>query len=869
MARSKAQSADGTLFDITEYLATAVCVPKLREAVREWRGGGYAGVTDTTRLLLRHWFQTEHRLPGGRMFAYHGAQREALETLVYVWEVAGVRTRLELLEQFAIKELLQGHQLPRDDGLSRLALKMATGSGKTKVMSLAVAWHYFNAVRERDSRVAAAYAKSFLMIAPNVIVLERLAQDFAGGRIFLADPVIPPGLKAFWDLEVVARGAAGGAASSAEGALYLTNVQQLYPETEVRADNPLDALLGSKPPASLTPGLPFTDRIARRGAPVMVLNDEAHHTHDEGSAWNGVIRDLAEQVPLSLQLDVTATPRFQKGGLFPWVIYDYPLKQAIVDAIVKRPVKGLTKAAEVQSDIASVRYQAFLTAGVNRWREYRDALKPFGKKPALFVMMNTTAEADDVADWLRTKYPSEFGADGTLVIHTDRQGEVSKKDLEAARKASREIDENSSPVNAVVSVMMLREGWDVQNVTVVVGLRPYTAKANILPEQAIGRGLRLMFRGQGNGYTERVDIIGNKNFMAFVEDLEKLEQIKLDAEDLEGGGPIVIPQIRFVPEKAGYDIVLPVLSAALVRKRSIAEEVAALDVLAFRHQPLPLKKGSKEAQTFLYEGKDILTLETLVSKEYEIQGPQTAGEIISFYAKLIAQDVKLPGQFSVVAPKVREWFERRAFGRAVNLEDTAVIQAMSSNVASYVCRDLFTKALRAFSIEEQRPEVIAEPTRLSDIEPFPWTRPVYEANKTPWNLAPCGNGFEREFAKFLDMAGDVRAFGKLHEQFPFSIAYVDGHTSLRYYHPDFVAIDDTDGHWLIETKGAETEEVQFKDRAAQIWCENATDLTGTRWRYLKVAQKEFKKLQPETLEELQSLGKGGPLFGAPDGHAYS
>ncbi|GGR68360.1 type III restriction protein res subunit [Deinococcus seoulensis] len=858
--RKKAQSADGTLFDISEYMATAVCVPKLREAVQAWREGGYKGVTGTTQLLLRHWFHTEHRLPNGRMFTYHAAQRGALETLIYTWEVAGVRTRLDLLEAFAIKELLQGQQLPGNDGLSRLALKMATGSGKTKVMSLAVAWQYFNAIRERDPAVASAYAKSFLVIAPNIIVLERLAQDFTGGRIFQTDPVIPPALKAFWDVEVVARGEGGSTVSSAEGVLYLTNIQQLYPVAEPEATNPLAAMLGSRPPTTLTPTVPFTDRIVKRGQPVMVLNDEAHHTHDENSAWNGVIRDLAQKVPLSLQLDVTATPRFQKGGLFPWVVYDYPLKQAILDAIVKRPVKGITKAAEIQSDIASVRYQAFLTAGVNRWREYREALQPFGKKPALFVMMNTTAEADDVADWLRTKYPEDFGGDGTLVIHTDKTGEVSKKDLETARRAASTIDEDDSPTNAVVSVMMLREGWDVQNVTVVVGLRPYTAKANILPEQAIGRGLRLMFRGQGNGYTERVDIIGNKNFMSFVEDLEKLEQIKLDAEDLDGGKPILIPQIHFVPEKAEYDIALPMLSASLIRKRSIADEVAALDVMAFQHQPLPLKKGSKEAQTFRYEGKDILTLETLVSKDYEIQTPQTAGEVISFYAKLIAQDVKLPSQFNVVAPKIREWFEHRAFGETVSLDDGAVIQAMSSNVAAYVCRDLFTKALRAFSIEGQEPEVIADPVRLSDINPFPWTRPVYEADKTPWNLAPCGNGFEREFAKFLDMADDVRAFGKLHEQFPFSIAYVDGHTSLRYYHPDFVAIDTTGVHWIIETKGAETEEVQFKDRAATQWCEHATALTGTPWRYLKVPQKQFKSLQPESLAELQALHKGGPLF---------
>ncbi len=81
--RKKAPTADGTLFDISEYLATAVCVPRLREAVREWRASGYAGVTETTRLLLRHWFETEHRLPNGRMFSYHAAQRGALETLIY------------------------------------------------------------------------------------------------------------------------------------------------------------------------------------------------------------------------------------------------------------------------------------------------------------------------------------------------------------------------------------------------------------------------------------------------------------------------------------------------------------------------------------------------------------------------------------------------------------------------------------------------------------------------------------------------------------------------------------------------------------------------------------------------------------------
>jgi type III restriction enzyme len=144
------------------------------------------------------------------------------------------------------------------------------------------------------------------------------------------------------------------------------------------------------------------------------------------------------------------------------------------------------------------------------------------RKPVLFVMMNDTADADDVGDWLREKYPPEFGGDKLLIIHTDRSGDVSRKDLDIARKASREVDDERSPINCIVSVLMLREGWDVQSVTVIVGLRPYTSKANILPEQTVGRGLRLM------GYTERVDVIGNKTFIDFVEQLEREEDIQLE-----------------------------------------------------------------------------------------------------------------------------------------------------------------------------------------------------------------------------------------------------------------------------------------------------------------------------------------------------
>src|SRR5712692_4397054 len=143
---------------------TAPCVPAIRDAIATWRARGYREVTPTTRLLLNHWFKSDHRLPNGRAFRYHDSQREAIETLIYLYEVADVRRHKTLLERYAAN--LPGLRLLQHDDFARYGIKMATGSGKTKVMALAIAWQYFNAVAEaRDDD-----AKTFLMFAPNVIV---------------------------------------------------------------------------------------------------------------------------------------------------------------------------------------------------------------------------------------------------------------------------------------------------------------------------------------------------------------------------------------------------------------------------------------------------------------------------------------------------------------------------------------------------------------------------------------------------------------------------------------------------------------------------------------------------------------------------
>ncbi|MBV6505660.1 MAG: hypothetical protein ILNGONEN_01224 [Syntrophorhabdaceae bacterium] len=839
------------ILEVAVKLHTAPCVPALREAVKQWRDAGYKGATDTTRLLLNFWFRTDHRLINGQPFAYHSFQREAIETLIYAWEIEKVRSRKALLEHYA--QSLQEVRLPPYDEFARYCIKMATGSGKTKVMSLAVVWQFMNAAREPEE-IGREYARTFLLIAPNVIVYERLKSDFEGGRIFRVDPLIPKPLQIFWDFDCVLRGA--GERAHSEGMLFLTNIQQFYERRTINKDDepaPITDMLGAKPPAQKLEITDFSERIARRDGHLLVINDEAHHTHEEDNEWNKIIQRLHEQTPLAAQLDLSATPRFQKGAIFPWTIFDYPLKQAIVDNVVKRPMKGVAKIQEARSTIASVRYKPYLIAGVERWKEYRDQLKSLRKKPVLFIMLSDTAEAEDIGHWLQDKYPEDFGGHKTLIIHTNKTGEITKADLDEARKAAREVDDDSNPINAIVSVLMLREGWDVQNVTVVVGLRPYTAKANILPEQTIGRGLRLMFRSSGGiGYVERVDIIGNRAFLEFVDDLEKLEDLTLETFEL-GKDKLRILTIAPQEERKAFDIAIPQLTPSLVRKKSLAEEIAAIDVRQFAGSPLPQKEGDTAEKNFMFEGYDILTLKKILEREYVLPDPQTAQEVIGYYARIIAKEVKLPSQFAALAPKVREFFEYKAFGKTVNLEEAAIIKAMNSNLAQYVCKESFKKVLLNQTIAAQEPKLLTEARWLSSTPPIPWSRQVYEARKCVFNLVPCGNAFEKAFAKFLDHADDTRAFSKLPESFGFAIEYTDPVMNLRNYYPDFVAVGHDGTHWLVETKGQQTEDVSHKDHAAELWCENATNLTGTKWQYLKVMQKAFENLRPESLEELKVL----------------
>ena len=471
----------------------------------------------------------------------------------------------------------------------RYVIKMATGSGKTKVISLLLTWSYFHKKYEENSELS----KNFLIIAPNIIVLDRLKSDFEGLKIFSTDPVLPDdGFEnKNWksDFQLTIHLQDDIHILNSLGNIFLTNIHRLYEEKENQLDEDdysLDYFVGKKPKIDTNTSKTDLGKIIRDIDELVIFNDEAHHIHDSKLSWFKSIGDIHNKLvqknsKLSLQIDVTATPKHNNGAIFAQTISDYPLVEAITQNVVKRPVlpdePSRNKLSEVEesSEIEyTKKYSNFLNLGVVEWRKSFEQHQKLGKKAILFVMTDDTKNCDEVAKYLELNYP-EF-KDAVLTIHTNRSGEISEKNSTKAskeeliqlRKQSNEIDKWSSPYKAIVSVLMLKEGWDVQNVTTIVGLRAYTSPARILPEQTLGRGLRRMYRNSSS--EEYVSVVGTRAFLEFVEAIQT-EGVELERRAMGEGTPPIVPLIVEVdsnnPKKNidKLDISIPILNTSINR----------------------------------------------------------------------------------------------------------------------------------------------------------------------------------------------------------------------------------------------------------------------------------------------------------------
>jgi type III restriction enzyme len=266
-----------------------------------------------------------------------------------------VRNVAELLFEFGDNQLadLALGIPPEQDRWAKYCAKIATGAGKTKIMSLAIVWSYFHSLYEPNSDLA----RHFVIIAPNLTVYERLKDDFENCAIFYQDPLIPEEWQGDFQMQVVLQDEAGGGTTT--GTIYLTNIHRLYPSRDANgaAEEETSSIFG--PPVvrgrALDTGESLRARITAHPR-LMVLNDEAHHLHDPDLAWNRAIEALHEeslrrgQGGICAQLDFTATPKHNDGSLFRHIVVDFPLGEAVDAGIVKVPVLGESDELVVRGD---------------------------------------------------------------------------------------------------------------------------------------------------------------------------------------------------------------------------------------------------------------------------------------------------------------------------------------------------------------------------------------------------------------------------------------------------------------------------------------------------------------------------------------
>ncbi len=826
----------------------------VRARVDAWRTQGYPQASATSRRLLSFWFADEHRAADGRPFRFYFCQREAVETFLYLTEIDPVHGLKDLLE-FAEHDMTLEPDEPKRQ---RLAMKMATGSGKTMAMSLCIVWSYFHALYEAGSPMTS----TFLVLAPNLIVFERLKADFSNGTTFRRDPLVPPEWAHDFDLAVLLQD--DPSPVTARGVLYLTNIQRLYEPTTAggkskTSPNPVEAMVGPRVNRILDTPSPerlFDGITARRR--IMVINDEAHHVHDEKLKWSQTIERLHGQLQkrapdylnagVVSQLDFSATPKDEKGGVFRHVVVDYPLAQAVTDGIVKTPVIGEIKGAEVElGDTSFQRNRQWLDVAVGRWRKFDETLSRSGRRPVLFVMCENTLAADEAGAYLG-QLP-DFAGDRLLVIHTNRSGEITKDDLEIARRAAREVDEPDSRIRCIVSVLMLREGWDVRNVCVIVTLRALTAANKILPEQALGRGLRRM-TPPGSGFDERVVVIEHEAFrQLWSSELDGGLVVERHAVEKIESGALTI----FADEaKRRFDIVIPQLTRAIARSDSALARLSPKDV------PDPQKRLSipeiPPDEYVQYRGRHLIDKGVIEEYEFYVPYAEDPSGVITYYTRSAAKAggvERLSGAFATLAPMVRDYLRKRVFERPVELEDKVILRRLAENDAQALVAGAFGKAIRALSITEREPTITESAFRVSDTSPFPWSRQTVAGERTVFNLTPVDNALEARFAEFLDQASDVAAWAKLTMNSRFALEYISRMGALRYYYPDFVVRLSDDTCLVVETKGQEDLDVALKDRRARRWCEDATRLSGRGWAYEKVSQRTFEAYTGQDLDGLR------------------
>ena len=849
-------------------------VADLRKQVKAWRDKHYEGVSSTSQALLNWWFKEEHVIYDQQgvssIFRYYFAQREAIETVIWLYEVAKVKDKYDLIRYNSTGVL--SPQMFTEEWL-RFVIKMATGAGKTKVMSLVVAWAYFHKKYEPDSKLA----KNFLLITPNVIVFERIKNDFEGLKIFFSDPVLPDngyqGQNWQDDFQMTLHLQDDLKSVSDTGNIFLTNIHRVFEgnikEASIADEDTSAYFLGHKPVAKTNDSTIDLGMIVRDINELIIINDEAHHLHDEKSAWVKSIQDIDNRLKqkgshLSLQLDLTATPKKNDGSIFVQVISDYPLVEAIHQRIVKNPVvpdgASRGKLKENQSSLFSEKYRDYINLGIEEWRKTYDTLKPMGKKSILFIMTDDTKNCDEVAEYIQTSFKDLKGA--VLTIHTNKSGEISenvsgknKEELDLLRKQANDIDSFESPFKVIVSVMMLKEGWDVKNVTTIIGLRPYAADSKILPEQTLGRGLRRMFFGRDD-VEEYVSVVGTPAFLDFVESING-EGVIIEKKAMGAGAkpisPMVIEVDRDNPKKdiEKLDIEIPVMSPRIQREY---KNLAELDVSNFKNKRVKVKTFSEEEKREIVF-KDVVDETTHHTTILSGSIEPDYQSVVGFFAQAIMRELRLFGRYDILFEKVKEFVQNYMFDGQVDLSDLNVLRNLSEIEYIRLIKDSFKKAINELTVQDKGDTEIRNYIKISEARPFVVNDKSYLIpKKSVFNKIVGDSNFELEFAHFIEQCEDVISFSKNFQNKEASalrIEYKNSEGFIATYYPDFFVKKDDKTVYIIETKGREEDDDKLKFERLQKWCEDVNHRQSKMiYKALYIKEEEWEKDRVKNFNEV-------------------
>lgn len=906
-------------------------------------------VTPVTAELLRFWFQKDYCEL--RELNFHTGQCAAILHIIYAHEVLGTTRLRDLYETVAPEAMLEGGvlgEVTRDrHDHPKYAAKMATGTGKTWVLNALLVWQYLNKLANpQDPR----FSSNFLLVAPGLIVYDRLLDSFQGKeqngeRDFTTSDIyrqqdlfIPDTYRTqiftFLQSSVVTKTEIGRKVTGS-GLIAITNWHLLAgkedpdfldddeveaPGAEIDPKAAVESFFPLTPGTSAGNALDVLDRRFLRGGPLqalkdlpdlVVFNDEAHHIHEVRKSdevtdveWQKSLSEIASTKGRRfIQIDFSATPYNEVGSgrskgkaYFPHIVVDFDLKSAMRAGLVKS--LALDKRKEIAAlplDFKAERdeqkrvtglsngQRVMLQAGLKKLQilEEQFADADPDKHPKLLVVCEDTNVTPHVVEYLQSTGLSE---DDILRVDSGRKAELGPKDWEPIREKLFDVDRHKQP-KVIVSVLMLREGFDVNSICVIVPLR--SSQASILLEQTIGRGLRLMWRGdpsidelkaetreriskgmEPTNYFDVLFIVEHPAFSEFYDELVNgglMVETGDDADNTGATGDLEHVDLR--PGYQAYDFEIPVIL------RDADEELRqpSINPLELAPSPYPLDliiktvgKGdrfvSQDAQTGTQYGDYRVDGGVLTATGYNdylsrmtTRITEALGRTMTKSQSKYNENAKFP-ILQAYRPLLTGWLDsyirHRLFGQEFDpLAEENWRVLLLDDVAHSIAGTFATKL-----VELQDSQVVAsaevQHRSLSEVTTIPVRgSTAEEVNKCIYPKLPIpsqGGGLERRFIRWADKDSGIEALAKVHEYRHDFLRrpYLKADGMPAQYSPDFL-IRTPFTIYVVETKAQSAlsdENVQRKQKAALAWCEQINELPeeqrdGRDWAYVLLGER--------------------------------